>query len=167
VTHGLDHGRPLAVRLEAFDPELRVTRATFVTLRLADELRGCIGVLAAHQALIADVAHNAYAAAFADPRFTPVTRSEFDRLDFHISLLNAAEALSFSSEADLLSQIRPGVDGLILHDGRRRATFLPAVWETIPRPQEFLRELKHKAGLASDHWSTTLKVERYTCESIS
>lgn len=166
IRHGLDHGRPLVVALEGQPPELLTIRATFVTLRRDGELRGCIGVLEAHQALIVDVAHNAYAAAFADPRFTPVTRTELENLEYHISILSVPTPLSFTSEEDLLGKILPGVDGLILKDGRRRGTFLPSVWETIPTPREFLRELKRKAGLPMDHWSDTLSVKRYTCESV-
>ena len=142
-------------------------RATFVTLNKFGELRGCIGHLEAIQPLIADVAENAFNAAFRDPRFQPVTASEFGDLEVHISVLSPPEPMVFTSEADLLRQIRPGIDGLILEDGAYRGTFLPSVWEQLPDPAQFLAHLKMKAGLPPNYWSDTLKVSRYTTESFS
>jgi AmmeMemoRadiSam system protein A len=112
------------------------------------------------------VASNAYSAAFEDPRFAPLERGEFERLDIHLSLLSAPEPIQFGSEKDLLAQIRPSLDGLVLEEGARRGTFLPSVWEQLPDPVEFLRHLKRKAGLPADYWSATLRVSRYTSESI-
>ncbi len=143
-----------------------MTRATFVTLTIDAQLRGCIGTLEARRALVEDVASNAYSAAFEDPRFAPLERAEFERLDIHLSLLSAPEPIQFGSEKDLLAQIRPSLDGLVLEEGARRGTFLPSVWEQLPDPVEFLRHLKRKAGLPADYWSATLRVSRYTSESI-
>jgi len=166
IAHGLRHGRPLAVNTEKFSEPLRLQRASFVTLEMHDQLRGCIGMLEAVRPLIVDVAENAYAAAFRDPRFMPVTVTEFPDLTVHISILSPPEPISFADQDDLLRQIRPNVDGLILADGQRRGTFLPAVWESLPEPEEFLRHLKLKAGLPAEHWSDTVKVWRYTTESV-
>ena len=167
IAHGLRTGRPLRVEVTAYDPELQARRATFVTLNKFGELRGCIGHLEAIQPLIADVAENAFNAAFRDPRFQPLRASEFDDLVIHISVLSPPEPMVFTSEADLLRQIRPGIDGLILEDGIYRGTFLPSVWEQLPDPARFLAHLKMKAGLPPNHWSDTLKVYRYTTESFS
>jgi AmmeMemoRadiSam system protein A len=147
--------------------ELCQRRATFVTLTIHGRLRGCIGMLEACRPLAEDVAANACAAAFEDPRFPPLTEKEFEKLEIHISVLSPPAELSFSSEADLLNQIRPGVDGLILQDGFRRGTFLPSVWDELPEKQIFWRHLKLKAGLPTDHWSDTLRVFRYTTEYFS
>lgn len=166
IRHGCKAGKPLPVDVSALDDELREKRATFVTLEISGRLRGCIGVLSAIRPLAEDVADNAYAAAFRDPRFAPVTLSEIENLEIHISILSPSEPLVFSSEEDLLRQIRPGMDGLIFSDGARKGTFLPAVWDDLPNPRDFLRELKMKAGLPPDHWSNSVKVERYTCEGI-
>jgi AmmeMemoRadiSam system protein A len=145
----------------------RVPRSsTFVTLHLDGQLRGCIGSLEAHRPLAEDVAANAFAAAFRDPRFPPVSRAEAARLALEISVLSPAEPMHFRSEADLLAQLRPGIDGLILSDLGRRGTFLPSVWSQLPAARDFLVHLKHKAGLPADHWSATLSVERYTTESF-
>ena len=160
-------GLELDVRIDGFSPALRQKRATFVTLHVSGELHGCIGTLQAEQPLIVDVAKNAYAAAFRDPRFAAITRSEFQHLDIHISVLNPPEPVQCTSEDDLLRQLRPGVDGLTLIERRQRGTFLPAVWETLPDPREFLRHLKQKAGLPPDYWSDSIRFERYTAESIS
>ncbi len=166
ISKGLD-GEIVKINLNDYPPALCVPSASFVTLHVQGELHGCIGSLEAHQALVENVANNAYAAAFRDSRFAPLTRSEFEHLDIHISLLSAPEALQFSSEADLLRQLRPDIDGLILEEGRHRGTFLPSVWEQLPTPRDFLRHLKHKAGLDPDYWSDRIRIQRYTAESIS
>ena len=172
IAYGLEHaagpGRKAEMPLNVADyaQTLQSVRATFVTLNLQQNLRGCIGTLQAYQPLVADVAHNAHAAAFYDPRFPPVNQTELQDLDIHISILNPAEAMRFNSEADLLRQIRPGIDGLILEDYNQRGTFLPSVWESLKTPEEFLTHLKYKAGLPADYWSDSLKVSRYTTESF-
>lgn len=166
IHHGLVHGRPLAVRAEDFPEELRPLRATFVTLNRQGNLRGCIGMLEAIRPLVADVAENAFAAAFRDPRFPPLGEGELDGLELHVSVLSAPEPMAFDNEADLINQLRPGVDGLILSDRGRHGTFLPSVWASLPAPRDFLNHLKLKAGLPADHWSASLRVERYTTESF-
>ncbi len=166
IRYGLDHGRAPAIRLEDYPESLRAHGACFVTLQIDGALRGCIGALEPVRPLAEDVIHNAYAAAVSDPRFSPVGHQELERLDIHISILGPHEPLHFGSEAELLRQLRPGVDGLILQDGRHRGTFLPSVWEQLPEPKEFLRHLKMKAGLSPSHWSDHLRVERYTTESF-
>ncbi|MCC7146948.1 MAG: AmmeMemoRadiSam system protein A [Phycisphaeraceae bacterium] len=167
VAYGLEEGEPLPVDPTEFPEALRQVRATFVTLHLDGDLRGCIGVLQAARPLVVDVAQNAFAAAFQDPRFPPVTRPEAQKLTYHVSILSPPTPLTFTDQQGLLRQIRPGVDGLILEDGRYRGTFLPAVWESLPQPDQFLMHLKMKAGLPPDYWSPTLRVQRYTCQSIS
>lgn len=144
--------------------ELLEKRATFVTLTIGGRLRGCIGMLEACRPLAEDVAANAVAAAFEDPRFKPLTKKEFEKLEIHISVLSPPEEMTFSSEADALNQIRPGIDGLILRDGFYRGTFLPSVWEELPGKADFWAHLKNKAGLPADYWSDTIRVFRYTTE---
>jgi AmmeMemoRadiSam system protein A len=144
--------------------ELMDERATFVTLTIGGRLRGCIGMLEACRLLAEDVAANARAAAFEDPRFPPLTKKEFEKLEIHISVLSPPEEMSFSSEEEVLRQIRPGVDGLILQDGFHRGTFLPSIWEELPEKEQFWAHLKLKAGLSADYWSDTARVFRYTTE---
>lgn len=167
IDHGLAHGAPLQPDLPTLPASLRAARAAFVTLHLDGALRGCIGSLEARRPLAEDVAENAFAAAFRDPRFSPVTAAEVARLELQISVLSPPEPLAFASEAELLALLRPGVDGLILADCGRRGTFLPSVWAQLPEAREFLAHLKRKAGLPADHWSSTLTVARYTTESFS
>lgn len=164
IAHGLETGEPLKVNVHDYPSELTVDRATFVTLERQGQLRGCIGMLEAVRPLVEDVAENAFAAAFRDPRFPPLADDELADLDLHISILSPAESMHFESEQDLIEQIRPGIDGLILQDGHRRGTFLPSVWEQLPDARQFLRHLKQKAGLPADYWSDTLKIFRYTTE---
>ncbi len=166
IERGPDRGGPLPVDPDGYPAPLREIGSTFVTLTLDGELRGCIGSLEATLPLVADVSRSAFRAAYHDPRFAPVSAAEREHLEIHISLLGLAEPMSFSSEEDLLSQLRPGVDGLILRDGSRQATFLPDVWESLPDPRDFLARLKQKAGLSEAHWSSTLEVSRYETRSI-
>lgn len=163
IFQGLEsaHGRP---SIGIIPDELMGKRATFVTLTIGRNLRGCIGMLEACRPLAEDVAENARAAAFEDPRFPPLTETEFKRLEIHISVLSPPEELKFSSEKDLLDQIRPGMDGLILQDGFRRGTFLPSVWQELPEKKLFWAHLKQKAGLPANYWSDTLRVFRYTTD---
>lgn len=166
ISHGLARGEPLAADPTGHPPRLRQTRACFVTLEIDTTLRGCIGSLQARRALIAEVAHNAWAAAFADPRFPPLAAPELERISVHVSVLTPPQPLPAASEAELLAALRPGVDGLILEEGEYRATFLPSVWATLPRPQDFLDHLRRKAGLAPGHWSPALRFARYQAEMI-
>ncbi len=166
IRHGLDKGVALEVDPKQFDQPLAEPGASFVTLHERGELRGCIGSLEAFRALISDVAENAFAAAFRDPRFARLQAKEFPDLTLHISVLSPPEPMTFSDEDDLLNQIRPHQDGLILQDQLRRGTFLPSVWESLPEPGRFLQHLKLKAGLTADHWSENVRVWRYTTESF-
>ncbi|MGD8547322.1 MAG: AmmeMemoRadiSam system protein A [Thiohalophilus sp.] len=166
IEHGLQYARPLIPDVHNYSEKLQEITASFVTLKIHGQLRGCIGSLEARQPLVMDVAENAYAAAFRDPRFPPVSESEFTQLEYHISLLTPAEPLQFRDEADLISQLQPNVDGLVLEDGRHRGTFLPSVWESLPDRKQFLQQLKLKAGLSPDYWSDTVKVSRYTVEDV-
>ncbi len=166
IRHGLDHGRPLSVRAKDFPEPLRAQRASFVTLERQGALRGCIGHLEAVEPLVQDVAKNAFAAAFRDPRFPPLAESELAELALHISVLTPSTELEFESEQDLIAKLRPGIDGLILQEGAARGTFLPSVWESLPEPQQFLAQLKRKAGLPIDHWSERIRVFRYETEAF-
>ena len=166
IRRGLATGAPSRPDPEAFTGRLREPGAAFVTLHRAGALRGCIGHLEPSQPLVTDVADNAFAAAFRDPRFDPLAEWELEALDLDISVLTPPESMQFRDEADLLSQLRPGTDGLILEDRGRRGTFLPAVWQSLPEPELFLAELKRKAGLPAAYWSPTIKVSRYRTETF-
>ena len=112
------------------------------------------------------MAHNAFRSAFGDPRFPPLLEDELPGLDIHVALLSPLEPLPAGSEQELLAALRPGVDGLVLREGPRTATFLPAVWESLPDPRDFLARLREKAGLPPGHWSASLCFERYTAEEV-
>ena len=129
---------------------LEERRATFVTLREHDELRGCIGSLEPGRALGADVAQNAIGSAFSDPRFAPLTIDELDAIDIEVSLLSTPARLDLPTHRELVSMLVPGRDGVVLAHGERRATFLPQVWEQVPDAHDFLAQLKRKAGLSAD-----------------
>lgn len=143
-------------------PWLHQPGATFVTLTQAGELRGCIGSLEAHRPLVQDVKANALAAAFQDPRFTPLTRDELDLTRVEISLLSPAEALACRDEQEALGQLRPNVDGIVFEYRHYRSTFLPQVWEQLPDPANFMAHLKRKAGLSPDFWAADVRLSRYT-----
>lgn len=162
----VETGQPWQPNPEEYPTSLRSERATFVTLKIAGSLRGCMGSLEPRGPLVRNVAENAVSAATRDPRFEPVRREELDLLDISISVLNKPEPLRFTSEADLLRQIRVGVDGLTLIAGSRRATLLPAVWSYIDTPEEFLAHLKRKAGLPPEYPADELQMERYTTDAF-
>lgn len=135
--------------------------ATFVTLTQQGNLRGCIGSLEAHRPLAQDVRENALAAAFRDPRFSPLAVEEFEFTSVEVSLLTPALPLAFRDEADFMAQLRPGVDGIVFRYGHHRSTFLPQVWESLPEPAQFMQQLKRKAGLPPDFWHEEVSISRY------
>jgi len=166
IKHGIERGKPLFVDVSHYVESLRENGACFVTLKLNGQLRGCIGSLQAWRPLVDDCADNAFNAAFRDPRFPGVTEQEYCLLYLHISVLGKTSPMHFDSEEDLLTQLRPDIDGLVLEDLGYRGTFLPAVWEEVPKPLDFLNHLKHKAGLPLNYWSDTIQVSRYTVTDI-
>ena len=166
IESGLKNNNPLAVDPKTYNARLQTHCATFVTLNLNHQLRGCIGTLEAYQPLIKDVADHAFDAAFQDPRFPPVTAEENSRLDIHISMLTPPEDMIISSEEDLIQQLQPGIDGLILKSGHHQATFLPAVWESLPDKIQFVQHLKQKAGLDKHYWTDNIQFKRYHSVSI-
>ena len=167
IEHGLEHGRALPVKGADRAPELRRDGVSFVTLKRNGKLRGCIGSSARQRPLFEDVAANGYAAAFKDPRFPALAKDELDTLVVSVSVLSPSHPMTFADEADLLGQLRPGTDGLTIMDGKLRALFLPSVWKSLPKREQFLGHLKVKAKLTRDHWSDDFKAWRFVAEEIS
>jgi len=150
----------------ALAESLRRVRASFVTLTIEGDLRGCCGTLDPARPLALDVWRNAQATAFRDPRFAPLTRTEWLRVDLEISVLSPRELMAVHSEAELLSRLVPGRDGLVLCWRGASATFLPKVWEQLNEPREFVRHLKLKAGWSAEFWSKEIEAWRYDTELI-
>ena len=148
-------------------PWLAEHGACFVTLTQYGDLRGCIGSLQAHRSLLSDVKSNAVFAALRDPRFMPLTASELDITTIEISLLSTTREMEVRNEADALSQLRPGLDGIVFEYGHYRSTFLPQVWEQLPQPHQFMKHLKRKAGLPDDFWADNVKLSRYSVIKLS
>lgn len=140
--------------------------ASFVTLEKNNNLRGCIGSIIARKSLIVDLVSNAQNAAFKDPRFNPVQKEELDTLKIAVSLLSEPKPIDFQDEEDLLNQIKPYQDGIIIQEGNYQAVYLPSVWEQIPDKKEFLNSLKIKAGLQPDYFSKTFAAYKFTTEYI-
>lgn len=167
IRFGLANGRPLPLDPATEVPPLAAQGACFVTLKTAQkQLRGCIGSAAAYQPLATDIAENAFKAAFKDPRFKPVTADEYETLHLSISVLSPQAPMTIKNEADLLRQLRPGIDGLLIMDGQHRALFLPSVWEQLPTAPVFLAQLKRKAGMAPNQWSPQFRANRFIAEEI-
>ncbi|MBO1924945.1 AmmeMemoRadiSam system protein A [Thiomicrorhabdus sp. 6S3-12] len=142
------------------DGQLANPGASFVTLNKEQQLRGCIGSLLAHRPLAEDVVANAFNAAFKDPRFAPLQLEETDLLEMEISVLSTPQEIqAIETLEQLLESLQPGLDGLILTQGFRRATFLPSVWEQLPDKEEFVRQLMRKGGIMQ--WSSEIRCERY------
>ena len=167
ILEGFTHQRPYKPDPQQIPEQLMQKGACFVTLTMNKQLRGCIGSLEAYQALADDIANNAFAAAFSDPRFPPLNHYEVDHTDIEVSILSTQKEIQFKDEQDLLQQIRPGIDGLVIEENKKRGTFLPMVWESLPDKKEFLNHLKLKAGLPENYWSDSIHVPRYTTELIT
>jgi AmmeMemoRadiSam system protein A len=150
IEAGFDNSSVDTLALKTKDHDLAQKGATFITLNLDGELRGCIGSLVAHRDLADDIAHNAKAAAFDDVRFHPLSKEEFERVDIEISILNEPQPLHYHDNSDLKSKIRVGIDGVILRSGNRQATFLPFVWDQLPTFESFFERLCLKAGCESN-----------------
>ncbi len=162
IVVGLDTGQPAqVVPNPPLSPILAAPGAAFVTLRRAARLRGCIGSPVARRPLVVDVVDHAFNAAFRDPRFPKLHALELVGLELSVSVLTPPEAMRFDDEADLLAQLRPGVDGLIIEDDGRRSLYLPSVWQEIPEKRQFLGTLKVKAGLRMEHFSHSFSALRF------
>jgi len=145
----------------------REQRGTFVTLTIQGGLRGCIGHIIPQESLIEGITVNAINAAFRDPRFRPLNGEEWKNVKIEISILTEPEPLSYTDADDLLKKLRPGVDGVIIKKGRHQATFLPQVWEQLPKKKEFLGHLCLKAGLDGDAWRQgDLEVSTYQVQAF-
>ena len=161
---------PPALDVTTLPANLLEPGATFVTLTLAGDLRGCIGSLEAHRPLAVDVQENALAAAFHDPRFAPVSAPELAQLHIEISVLTPRAPLEYRDADELLQRLRPNIDGVVIERGWNRATFLPQVWAQLPEPEDFLGHLCYKAGLSATAWRRgdlqvfTYQVEKFTEE---
>ena len=160
-------GACLPAAVDAPEPWLRETGASFVTLRLDGDLRGCIGSIDARRPLAEDVAHNAHAAAYRDPRFPPVNAAERAALAIEVSVLSPRMAFEAADETQAAALLRPGIDGVYLQYGAAGSTFLPQVWEGIPDPIEFLAQLRRKAGLPARFWHPDLRLWRYSVEKYT
>jgi AmmeMemoRadiSam system protein A len=163
IAQGFATRAALRFELVDYDPELRAAAAVFVTLTREGDLRGCVGSLQANDALVQAVATAAFNSAFLDRRFEPLRPDELDLLTIEISVLSQLEPLQVESRAALLQSLRPGIDGLVIEDRGRRATFLPKVWDKIGSAQIFVEQLLLKAGLPAAYWSDSIRVQRYHC----
>ena len=165
IAAGFYSGQPGGIRPDAaLPPLLAAPGAAFVTLRRNGQLRGCVGSPVARRPLAVDVVEHAFNAAFRDRRFPGLHILELAGLELSVSVLTPPEPMRFEDETDLLGQLRPGIDGLIIEDSGRRALYLPSVWQEIHDTRQFLGTLKLKAGLAMHHFSRTLTAHR--CRSI-
>jgi AmmeMemoRadiSam system protein A len=167
IRHGLEHGKPARLDVVDYSTRLSARRASFVTLNHGVVLRGCIGTLEARTSLIESVAENAWAAAFRDPRFAPLSEAEVIHLSLQVSILSPLQPVTVTSEQELLTRMVPGEAGWVMQEEGNRGTFLPTVWSSLGESAEFLQHLKIKAGLSPDYWSDTLEIWRYTTETFS
>ncbi|MCK9245774.1 MAG: AmmeMemoRadiSam system protein A [Anaerolineaceae bacterium] len=156
------------IDLDQYSQILKDEGASFVTLMLDGKLRGCIGTLEAYQPLILDVQSRAVQAASKDPRFSPVRPEETARIKIEISRLTQPVPLEYDHPKDLVTLLRPGVDGVVISEGHRRATFLPQVWDDLPEPKQFIAQLCRKMGCSPGYWEhKLLEVETYQVEEFS
>ncbi|MCR5260841.1 MAG: AmmeMemoRadiSam system protein B [Candidatus Gastranaerophilales bacterium] len=156
----------VSLTVENYPRALETKMASFVTLEIGGNLRGCIGSLVGVEPVIVDICKNARNAAFKDPRFIPLEKKEFEKLNIKVSLLSAPVPYKFSSEEELLEAMVPNVDGVIIKDIGRQAVYLPEVWYQIPDKKEFLKSLKMKAGMQPDWFSDTFEAYRFTTRIV-
>ena len=161
IETGAELGHQPDMNTDDYPDYLKQPGACFVSLHISCQLRGCIGSLTAYQPLIDDIIQRAYSAAFHDPRFPPITTEEAKQLDIEISVLTPQTAIDCDTEQELLNTLVPHQDGLTIEAGTHKATFLPVVWEQLPDKQDFLDQLRLKAGLAKNYWSSDVKAFRY------
>ena len=162
IRAGLDEEAPPPVDEAGLPPALAARHGAFVTLHVAGELNGCIGTLDPTAALGVAVPGLAWQAAFADPRLPALTAADYDDLDMHVSVLGPLVPVPARRQVDVVAQLRPGVDGLVIADQDRRATFLPVVWEKVADADAFVDHLQRKAGLPVGRWTPDTRAWRYT-----
>lgn len=159
--------KPSEIELKSLPEDLQADGAAFVTLTIGGELRGCIGSLEAWRPLAREVQARTADAALHDPRFNPVSPAELNLIDIEVSYLTPPQILQYSRPDELPGMLRPGIDGVVLGLGARKATFLPQVWEQLPSPDAFLRHLCQKAGLPADIWKKqVLDISLYQVQEI-
>lgn len=166
LAYAVAKGYPPHIDVGSFPMPLQTYAKTFVTLKQNGRLRGCIGSMEAVTPLIKDVMMNSFKAGFSDPRFKPITKEELPGLDVSVSILSHPQPMMILSEADLVNQLEPDVDGLIINSNGKQALFLPSVWEDIHHPRDFVRALKRKAGMEDDYWADDFQAWRYSAEKI-
>ena len=161
-------GRDLPeIDLAAWSPKLRKPGACFVTLEKNSQLRGCVGTLEPEKPLVISVQERALAAAFKDYRFPALREEELKQVSIEISYLTTPQVLDYDQPGELADKLRPGVDGVVISDGKRKATFLPQVWEKLPDREQFISRLCLKMGVNADYWrSHQLKVKTYQVEKF-
>lgn len=166
IARGLHRPQPEPLPKGEWPSRLLAPTAAFVTLQLRGELRGCRGTTEPRRPLAGEVWRSAWLSAFADPRFVPVAAEEVASLAVAISVLTALEPIECADEAGLIESLVPGVDGLVLRCGTSQATFLPAVWQSLTEPREFVRQLRRKAGLYGSQWPAGMAAFRYRAETF-
>jgi AmmeMemoRadiSam system protein A len=166
IVDGLRRVGPTVPTRDELPEELHRPVGTFVTLNVRGELNGCIGSIETDEPVGMSVARHAWSAAFTDPRLPALRWVDCDHLDIEISILSPLAPLVSSSREALLAALEPGVDGLLISAGPRRAVFLPSVWEQLPSAGMFLAHLFHKAGLDPASWPGNLVAFRFTAEKF-
>lgn len=169
IEQGLDTNQPLDLDSSQLSGNLAATFGSFVTLTQRGLLRGCVGSIEAMHPLAQGVAVAAFKAAYRDHRFPKLSNAEIEHTQLEISVLSQPEAIAASTDAELLAKLRPYEDGLLVECDGHRATFLPKVWKKLADPEQFVRQLKAKAGLPDDYWSNSIRFYRYhtICEARS
>lgn len=167
IAHGLKTGKPLRIDPNDYPEELRRRQGSFVKLRRGPHLRGCVGSIEPIRPLAEDVAENAFAAAFCDKHFPALSDDELTDIKIEIMLVSALEEMTCASQLDLLSQLRPQIDGIVLREGSHHANLLPSTWDGFHSPLAFVNHLMQLAGLPLSYWSKNIKIYRYTTENFS
>lgn len=167
IESGLVANRPLDIAHSGIAGALTKRHGNFVTLTQRGTLRGCVGTIQGTRPLAQNIAVSAYNAAYRDTRFSPLSADEIDQTRIEISVLTQPEPIAAGTHEELLANLHPNEDGLLMENAGHQTTFLPKVWEKVPDPQQFVQQLMVKAGLPGDYWSETIRFHRYQTISFS
>lgn len=164
VTEFVGFGRNLVLD-ENIKSRFSFDAGVFVTLNIKNDLRGCIG-FPLPKNLARALPEAAIAAATQDPRFSPVEKSELDKIAFEVTILTPPAEIKTNYKTEILSKIKVGRDGLIIKQGYNSGLLLPQVpIEYGWNEEEFLDHTCQKAGLPFGCWKDE-KTQVFSFEGI-
>ena len=168
IETGLDGKELVLPDLKKFPLKWQQKRGVYVTLNIGDKLRGCQGTKEAEKPFVHAVMDAAYRAAFQDKRFSKLTKEEYNNPDFntYISVLGKMKPVAFQTEQDIIKQLKPFQDGVLLEYQKQKGLFLPSVWAKRPSASDFWKGVKKKAKLKEDFVPQKARIFVFSSENV-